>query len=126
MKMIQTDDAPQAIGPYSQGIKVDSGQMVFTAGQLGIDPQSGAFVSDDIAEQTAQALKNMQSVLLAAGADLSKVVKTTVFLKNISDFQAMNAVYAQFFSQHRPARSAVEAANLPKDALIEIEAIAVF
>jgi 2-iminobutanoate/2-iminopropanoate deaminase len=126
MKMIQTDDAPQAIGPYSQGIKVDSGQMVFTAGQLGIDPQSGAFVSDDIAEQTAQALKNMQSVLLAAGADLSKVAKTTVFLKNISDFQAMNAVYAQFFSQHRPARSAVEAANLPKDALIEIEAIAVF
>ena len=126
MKMIQTDDAPQAIGPYSQGVKVDPGQMVFTAGQLGIDPQSGAFVSDDIAEQTAQALKNLQSVLQAAGADLNKIVKTTVFLKNMSDFQAMNAVYTQFFSQHRPARSAIEAANLPKDALIEIEAIAVF
>ena len=125
MKTIQTDNAPPAIGPYSQAIKVDINEMVFTAGQLGIDPQSGAFVSDDIAEQTAQVLKNLQSVLHAAGTDLSRVIKTTVYLKNMDDFQAMNAVYAQFFSQHKPARSAIQATRLPKDALVEIEAIAV-
>lgn len=114
--------APEAIGPYSAGVK--AGGFVFTAGQLGIDPASGEFVSGGIEAQTRKALENLTAVLEAAGTSLDKVVKTTVFLKDMNDFGAMNAVYGQFFSANYPARSAVQAARLPKDGLVEIEAVA--
>ncbi|MBN1542361.1 RidA family protein [candidate division KSB1 bacterium] len=123
-KGIQTDAAPQAIGPYQQAVVCEGGALVFTAGQLGLDPRTGAFVSNTIKGQTEQVLKNLQAVLQAAGSDLDQVVKTTVFLRDMEDFAAMNSVYAQFFSADAPARSAVQAARLPKDALVEIEAIA--
>ncbi len=123
-KGIQTDLAPKAIGPYQQAILATANTWVFTAGQLGIDPNSNAFVSETIEGQTEQALKNLQAVLRAAGSDLSQVVKTTVFLRDMEDFAAMNAVYAKFFADNSPARSAVQVARLPKDARVEIEAIA--
>ncbi|HNR66484.1 MAG TPA: RidA family protein [bacterium] len=123
-KGIQTDLAPKAIGPYQQAILATANTWVFTAGQLGIDPNSNAFVSETIEGQTEQALKNLQAVLRAAGSDLSQVVKTTVFLRDMEDFAAMNAVYARFFADNSPARSAVQVARLPKDARVEIEAIA--
>ena len=122
-KVIATSSAPAAIGPYSQGI--DGGAVVITSGQLPVDPATGAFAGDSIAEQTRQSLVNVQAVLAAAGLDLENVIKTTVFLKDMNDFAAMNAVYADFFPADPPARSAVEVARLPKDALVEIEAIAV-
>jgi 2-iminobutanoate/2-iminopropanoate deaminase len=130
MTHVSTDAAPAAIGPYSQAVST-SGEpstgspLIFTSGQLPIDPQSGAFVPGGIAEQTAQVLKNLQAVLEAAGSGLGRVVKTTVFLKDMNDFAAMNAVYASFFTSHPPARSTVEVARLPKDSLVEIEAVAV-
>jgi len=120
---ITTSKAPAAIGPYSQGIA--AGRMIFTSGQLPADPESGAIVPGGIAEQARQALTNLRSVLEEAGASLDNVVKTLVFLKDMNDFAAFNAVYAEFFREPYPARSCVEAARLPKDALIEIEAIAV-
>ncbi|HOX84952.1 MAG TPA: RidA family protein [bacterium] len=123
-KGIQTDLAPKAIGPYQQAILATANTWVFTAGQLGIDPNSNAFVSETIEGQAEQALKNLQAVLRAAGSDLSQVVKTTVFLRDMEDFAAMNAVYARFFADNSPARSAVQVARLPKDARVEIEAIA--
>ena len=119
---IRTPDAPAAIGPYSQGIA--AGGLVFVSGQLPLDPASGVF-PEGIAAQTRQSLKNLRAVLLAAGTDLDRVVKTTVFLKDMNDFAAMNAVYAEAFgAENCPARAAVEVARLPKDALVEIEAIA--
>ena len=119
---IRTPDAPAAIGPYSQGIA--AGGFVFVSGQLPLDPSSGVF-PEGIAAQTRQSLKNLRAVLLAAGTDLDRVVKTTVFLKDMNDFAAMNAVYAEAFgAENCPARAAVEVARLPKDALVEIEAIA--
>ncbi len=120
-QVVHTDAAPAAIGPYSQAIR--AGDFVYTAGQIGIDPATGQLV-EGIAAQTRQALRNLQAVLEAAGASLDQVVKTTVFLHDIGDFGAMNAVYAEFFAGEPPARSAVQAAALPKGALVEIEAVA--
>lgn len=124
MKHISTDAAPAAIGPYSQAVSLPTSHLVFTSGQLPIDPATSAFVPGGIAEQTTQALKNLQAVLLASDSSLGHIVKTTVFLKDMNDFAAMNAVYATFFPNDPPARSTVEVARLPKDALVEVEAIA--
>ena len=121
-KIITTENAPGAIGPYSQAVKTET--MVFCSGQIPIDPQTGEFVSDDVAEQTHQVLKNLSAVLKAAGTDLNNVVKTTVFLADMNDFKAMNEVYAEYFSENKPARATVQAARLPKDARVEIECIA--
>ena len=123
-EIITTENAPGAIGPYSQAVKTES--MVFCSGQIPIDPQTGEFVSDDVAEQTQQVLKNLSAVLNAAGTNLNNVVKTTVFLADMNDFTAMNEVYAEYFSENKPARATVQAARLPKDARVEIECVAVF
>lgn len=120
--IIKTAHAPAAIGPYSQAVRV--GQFVYTAGQIPIDPATGSMVADDITTQTEQALRNLQAVLTAAGGGLQDVVKTTVFLQDMGEFAAMNAVYAQFFSENPPARSAVQAAALPLGSRVEIEAVA--
>jgi 2-iminobutanoate/2-iminopropanoate deaminase len=122
-QILTSEQAPKAIGPYSAGIR--TGNLVFTAGQLGVDPSTGEFVSAEISGQTRQALKNLQAVLEAGGASLENVVKATVFLRDMDDFGAMNEVYAEFFTQNPPARSAVQVARLPKDAAVEIEAIAI-
>ena len=119
---VKTSNAPGAIGPYSQAIKV--GEFVYTSGQVAIDPATGEFIGGGIAEQTERVLKNVAAVLEAAGSSLDQVVKTLVFLADMDDFSAMNEVYGKFFSDAPPARSTVEAARLPKDALIEIEAVA--
>ena len=121
-EIISTTQAPAAIGPYSQGVR--GAGIIITSGQLPIDPATGAFAGDGIAVQTRQSLKNVQAVLEAGGSSLGNVLKTTVFLKNMDDFAAMNEVYATFFEGEPPARSAVEVARLPKGALVEIEAIA--
>ena len=121
-KAISTPNAPAAIGPYSQG--VDTGNLVFVSGQLPIDPATGEFAGADIAAQTRQSLTNIKSILEANGMTLANVVKTTVLLADISEFAAMNAVYAEFFSEPYPARAAYQVAALPKAAKIEIEAIA--
>lgn len=120
---INTDKAPAAIGPYSQAIR--GGNTIYVSGQLPIDPATGAFAGDEIKSQTRQSLANVKAILQAAGADMNNVVKTTVLLKNIADFGAMNEVYAEFFSEPYPARAAFQAAALPKDALVEIECVAV-
>lgn len=120
---ISTENAPGAIGPYSQAVK--AGNMVFCSGQIPIDPATGEFVSNDVAEQTRQVLKNLSAVLEAAGTDLNNVVKTTVFLADMNDFTAMNDIYAEFFSENKPARATVQAARLPRNARVEIECIAV-
>ncbi|MGB7085447.1 MAG: RidA family protein [Phormidesmis sp.] len=123
-KIIQTDQAPAPLGPYNQGI-VASGAMLFVAGQIPLDAATGKLVGTNIAEQTQQSLKNLAAVVKAAGSDLSQVVKTSVFLKDMNDFAAMNEVYAQYFSNEAgPARACVEVARLPKDVLVEIECIA--
>lgn len=119
---IQTDNAPQAIGPYSQAIR--AGGFVFVSGQIAIDPATGQFVSGTVAEQTGRVLQNLSAVLKAAGTSLDKVVKTTVFLADMKDFVEMNEVYATFFSEAPPARATVAAAGLPRDARVEIEAVA--
>lgn len=119
---ISTDKAPAAIGPYSQGIQ--AGGLTITSGQLPIDPDTGAF-PDGIEAQTRQSLENCKSVLAAAGLGMETIIKTTVFLSDMNNFAAMNGVYATFFEGTCPARSAVEVARLPKDALVEIECIAV-
>jgi 2-iminobutanoate/2-iminopropanoate deaminase len=119
---IQTEHAPGAIGPYSQAIK--AGDFVFASGQIPIDPQTGEFVAGGIREQTERALKNLAAVLEAAGTGLDQVVKTTVFLADMGDFAAMNEVYGRFFTDVPPARATVAAAGLPRDARVEIEAIA--
>lgn len=120
---IHTDNAPKAIGPYSQAI--EAGGMVFASGQLPIDPATGEFAPGGIKEQTRQSLTNARSIMEAAGTDFAHVVKTTVFLSDMADFAAMNEVYAEFFAQPFPARSAVAVKTLPKNALVEIECIAV-
>lgn len=120
-KVIATNNAPAAIGPYSQAIQV--GSLVITSGQLPIDPATGAF-PEGIEAQSRQSLKNVQAVLAEAGVGMDKVVKTTVFLSDMNNFGAMNEVYKEFFTSDFPARSAVQVARLPKDALVEIEAIA--
>ncbi|MBM3382601.1 MAG: RidA family protein [Betaproteobacteria bacterium] len=120
--IVHTDTAPKAIGPYSQAIHF--GDMIFCSGQIPLDPASMQIVGTDISAQTTQVLKNLSEVLKAAGSDLSKVVKTTVFLKNFNDFQTMNGIYETHFADNKPARSTVEVARLPRDVLVEIECIA--
>ena len=120
---IHTDFAPAAIGPYSQAIQ--AGNTIYVSGQLPIDPATGAFAGENIAAQTRQSLTNIKAILTEAGADMSNVVKTTVLLANMADFAAMNAVYAEFFTAPYPARAAFQAAALPKNALVEIECVAV-
>jgi 2-iminobutanoate/2-iminopropanoate deaminase len=121
-EIIQTEHAPNAIGPYSQAVKANG--LVFCSGQIPTDPQTGQFISGGIAEQTDQVLKNLSKVLHAAGTDLKRVVKTTVFLVDMQEFAAMNEVYGRYFTDQPPARATVEAARLPRDARVEIEAIA--
>ncbi len=121
-QLIQTDKAPGAVGPYSQGTK--TGELVFSAGQLPLDPATGSMVAGGIKEQTRQVLKNLQAVLEAGGAGLDSVMKCTVFLQDMGEFALMNEVYGQFFPDSPPARSAVEVAALPLGARVEIEAIA--
>jgi 2-iminobutanoate/2-iminopropanoate deaminase len=123
MQPVHTDNAPAAIGPYSQAIVANG--FVFTAGQVPFDPTTMQLVEGDIAAQTEQVMKNLRAILQQAGADLSTVVKTTVFLKDMNDFAGMNEVYARHFGEHKPARSTVQAARLPRDAGVEIEAVAV-
>ncbi len=122
-EIIATDQAPRAIGPYSQAVR--SGNFVFASGQIPIDPATGEFVAGGIAEQTERVLKNLTAVFEAAGVAMDQIVKTTVFLADLNDFTAMNEVYARFFKENPPARATVQAARLPRDAKVEIEAIAV-
>ena len=121
---ISTEKAPAAIGPYSQAIQAE-GKTIYVSGQLPVDPATGAFAGEDIQSQTRQSLENIKAILATAGADMSSVVKTTVLLKNIADFAAMNEIYAQYFQQPFPARAAFQVGALPKDALVEIECVAV-
>jgi 2-iminobutanoate/2-iminopropanoate deaminase len=121
-QIVETDKAPRAIGPYSQA--VIAGGFVFASGQIPLDPQTGEFVAGGVAEQTEQVLRNLSAVLEEAGASLRQVVKTTVFLADMNDFAAMNEVYGRYFNEEPPARATVEASRLPRDARVEIEAIA--
>jgi 2-iminobutanoate/2-iminopropanoate deaminase len=122
MEYVATDRAPSAIGPYSQAVVGDG--FVFSAGQIALDPQTMEMVGSDVAAQTEQVLRNLEEVLEAAGSRLGSVVRTTVYLADMADFQAMNQVYAKHFGDHKPARAAIQAAALPKGALVEIDAIA--
>lgn len=122
-RIIQTENAPKAIGPYSQAVR--TGEFVFCAGQIPLDPATMKMVEGDITVQTRRVLTNLSSVLEAAGSSLSRVMKTTVFLADLNDFQAMNAVYAEYFGAQPPARSTIQAGRLPAGALVEIEAIAI-
>lgn len=121
--VIETKNAPAAIGPYSQGIAA-AGKMIFISGQIPLDPETGNIVDGGISQQTRRVLKNLSAVLEAAGAGMSQVVKTTVFLQDMNEFAEMNTVYSEFFTDDPPARAAVEVARLPKDVKVEIEAIA--
>lgn len=121
-EIVATERAPRAIGPYSQAVR--SGNFLFASGQIPIDPATGEFVAGGITEQTEQVMRNVSAILEAAGAGLQQVVKTTVFLADMDDFTAMNEVYGRFFGEDPPARATVQAARLPRDARVEIEAIA--
>ena len=121
-EIISTKDAPQAIGPYSQAVKANG--FIFTSGQVAIDPANQQVIEGDVAAQTDRVLRNLSEILEAAGSGLGKVVRCTVFLKNMNDFAAMNGVYGKYFGSAPPARSTVEVARLPKDVLVEIDAIA--
>jgi 2-iminobutanoate/2-iminopropanoate deaminase len=121
-EFIYSKNAPEPIGPYSQGIKFNN--LVFTSGQIAIDPASGNLIGGDIKAQTKQTIRNIENILEATGSDLSKVIKVTVFLKDITEFTAMNEIYEEYFGKSKPARSTIEAASLPKDAKIEIDAVA--
>lgn len=122
-RLVQTDAAPAAIGPYSQAVV--HGELIFTAGQIPLDAGSGELVTGGIAAQTEQVIRNLQAVLEAAGSSLAGVVKTTVYLGDMDDFPLMNEVYSRFFSEHRPARSTVQVARLPRDCGVEIECVAI-
>jgi 2-iminobutanoate/2-iminopropanoate deaminase len=122
IKLIATDHAPKAIGPYSQATVANG--FIYTAGQIALDPATMEVVTGDVKAQTERVMANLQAVLKAAGSDLSKVVKTTVFLQTMDDFAAMNEVYAKWFGEHRPARSTVAAAGLPRNVRVEIEVVA--
>src|SRR4030095_9159481 len=124
--IIYTKNAPEPIGPYSQAIKLsaENPYLVFTSGQIAITPSTGSIIDGGIKEQTHQAIENLKAVLHEAGTDISRVVKTTVFLKDMAQFTDMNNVYAEYFGESKPARSTIEVARLPKDALVEIEAVA--
>ena len=119
--VLNTENAPKALGPYSQGIK--AGSLIFLSGQLGLDPKTNDFASGGVTEQTRQALTNLENIIESAGSAMENVVKTTVFLQDMNDFQAMNTVYGEFFKSEPPARSTVQVAALPKGGLVEIEAI---
>lgn len=121
-KQISTSDAPAAIGPYSQAIRC--GQFLYLSGQIALDPSSGTLIGEDVQTQTRRVMQNVQAVLASAGSSLNQVVKTTVFLANMGDFPAMNAIYASYFSDIPPARSTVAVAELPRHALVEVECIA--
>ncbi len=120
---VQTDAAPAAVGPYSQAVR--AGSLLFCSGQIPLDPDTGALVEGDITDAAEQALENLGAVLAAAGASPSQVVRTTVYLTNLADFAAVNAAYARFFGNHKPARACVQVSALPKSATVEIDAIAV-
>jgi len=122
-EVISTSDAPKAIGPYSQGVRADG--LVFTAGQVAFDPKTQQIVDGDISAQTERVMQNLSAILTAAGCGMQDVIRSTVFLKNMDDFAAMNAVYAKYFSTAPPARSTVEVSRLPKNALVEIDMIAI-
>ncbi len=121
-EIVNTSNAPDAIGPYSQAIKINN--MVYLSGQIAIDPKTRQFINDDIETQTRKVLDNLKAVLIAAGSSLESVVKTTIYITDINDFSKVNEIYASYFSDSRPARSTVCVAKLPKDAKIEIDAIA--
>ena len=121
-RIIQTEQAPAAIGPYSQAIRI--GDFLYTSGQIALDPESGIFLSGEIEEETEQTLKNISAILQAGGVNFENVIKTTVYLSDLSDFARMNQVYEKFFSNNKPARACVQVAALPKGAKIEIDAIA--
>ena len=120
--LVESSEAPKAIGPYSQGIK--AGGFVFVSGQIALDSATGALVGGDVAAQTERVLKNLQAIVEAAGSDLERVLKATVYLRSMADFAAMNEVYAKYFKSEPPARATVAVAGLPKDALVEIDVIA--
>ncbi|GAA3647214.1 RidA family protein [Asaccharospora irregularis] len=122
-QVIHTENAPKAIGPYSQAVK--AGNMLFISGQVPFVPETMEIVEGDVKAQTAQSLTNLKAILAEAGADFSNVVKTTVFIKDMNEFGAINEVYAEFFGENKPARACVEVARLPKDVKVEIELIAV-
>lgn len=122
IKPIHTDNAPKAIGPYSQAVSANG--LIFCSGQIALDPKTGNIVGATAAEQATQVMKNLAAVLEASGSKLGQVVKTTIFLKSIADFAAVNEIYAKAMGDHRPARATIEAARLPKDALVEIDCIA--
>ena len=124
IQIIQTENAPAAIGPYSQGVKVSGGELLFTAGQIPMDPVTGEIVSGDIQVQTRRVLENLKAVVEAGGSSFDRVVKVTVFLRDMNDFVAMNEIYGEYFGENPPARSAVQVARLPKDVGIEIECVA--
>ena len=121
-RIVSTTEAPAAVGPYSQAVRI--GPMLYTAGQIPLDPKSGQLVSEDVAAQTRQVLENLAAVLKAEGMDFSNIVKTTVFMTNLGDFQTMNEIYASYFKDLPPARSTVQVSALPKGAQVEIEVIA--
>lgn len=123
-EIIQTTEAPAAVGPYSQAVKITCGQLIFCSGQISLDPKSGEIVGETASEQAELVLKNLKAVLKAAGAEMQNVVKATVFLANMDDFVSVNDVYTKYFTTDLPARAAVQVARLPKDVLVEIEAIA--
>ncbi len=122
MQMINTDKAPKAIGPYSQAVKYEN--LVFISGQIAIDPKTQEFINGDVETQTRRVMENIKGILEEAGLNFNHVIKTTIYLKNIADFQKVNEIYGSYFKEHKPARATVEVSNLPKGALVEIEAIA--
>lgn len=123
--IIQTDNAPDAIGPYSQGVKARASEFLFLSGQIGLDPETGELVQGDIEVQTERVLRNLEGVLLAGGSSLDQVVKTTIYLTNMDEFPRVNKVYGKFFGESLPARATVGVSSLPKGALVEVEALAV-
>ena len=123
--IIQTGDAPEAIGPYSQGVRARASEFLFLSGQIGLDPQTGELVPGDIEVQTGRVLRNLEGVLRAAGSSLDQVVKTTIYLTDMEEFPRVNKVYGRFFGESLPARATVGVSSLPKGALVEIEALAV-
>ncbi|MBD3331434.1 reactive intermediate/imine deaminase [candidate division GN15 bacterium] len=122
--VVSTDTAPQAIGPYSQAVKIDSASLVFVSGQIPLDPKTGEMVGETAADQCRQVMTNLSAVLRAAGSDLSKIAKTTIYLADMNDFGAVNEVYGEHFPSEPPARATIQVGRLPKDALVEIDAIA--
>ncbi len=122
MQMIETDKAPKAIGPYSQAIRYEN--LLFISGQIAIDPETQTFVGGDVKKQTRRVMENIKAILEEAGLSFNHVIKTTIYLKNINDFNDVNEIYGEYFSDYKPARATVEVSNLPKDALVEIEVIA--